>query len=239
MVHGERWRACVRLCARKVRTRKMEADDGSDGVHRSCSHVNISDGPARQVHRGSAQLCDHTNAQTTHIPRPLHDHSPHSTPRGPFLHLPQSATPSKNKINEVDKTARKREAREGESGQVGDSATQQCRKTKFLLGQAAAGIRWQMGTSMLLRSRPESGIRYVPRGMHMRDAQPQSASRWVRIAKARAGDLYNHAPGMKAGRWQGRSGSSLPLRATERRMLDSPIAPICVRCFHSWPTCSP
>ena len=103
-----------------------------------------------------------------------------------------------------------------------DSAEQQCRKTKFLLGQAAAGIRSQMGTSMLLRSslrsRPGGGIRYVPRGIActcgMQLLQPQSASRWVRIAWARAGDLYDHAPGMKAGRRQGCSSSSLPLRAT-------------------------
>ena len=94
LVHGERWRACVRLCARKVRTRKMEAEDGSDGVHRSCSHVNISDGPARQVHCGSARLCDHTNAQTTHIPHALLNHSRHPSPRGHLL-LPKDPLPQR------------------------------------------------------------------------------------------------------------------------------------------------
>ncbi|MGB1595616.1 MAG: hypothetical protein ACPIOQ_22845, partial [Promethearchaeia archaeon] len=38
----------------------------------------------------------------------------------------------------------------------------------------------------------------VPRGIActcgMQLLQPQSASRWVRIAWARAGDLYDHAP---------------------------------------------
>lgn len=95
MVHGERWRACVRLCARKVRTRKMEAEDGSDGVHRSCSHVNISDGPARQVHCGSARLCDHTNAQTTHIPHALLNHSRHPSHPG---HDPKHPLPQLKKI---------------------------------------------------------------------------------------------------------------------------------------------
>ena len=126
------------------------------------------------------------------------------------------------------------QAVEGRAAGWLDSAEQQCRKTKFLLGQAAAGIRSQMGTSMLLRSslrsRPGGGIRYVPRGIActcgMQLLQPQSASRrGTRRRPVRPCTWHEGGPSARMQQL---------FVATQGDMLDSPI---CVRCFHSWPTC--
>ena len=115
-----------------------------------------------------------------------------------------------------------------------DSAEQQCRKTKCLLGQEAAGIRWQMGTSMLLRSRPGGGIRYVPpRCMHMRDAATATAERIALGAHC----MGTRRRPVRPCTWHEGGPSARMQRlflATQGGMLDSPI---CVRCFHSWPTC--